>query len=115
MVGIPIITDQEPLQAKYQRPELCQNTIARHSFYEKLDRSQIYKLTTITAPAGYGKSTAVADWVERSNRDNLNVSWLTLEPADNDPIRFWIVFLHAWKRPCRESAKRQKPNWHQEN
>lgn len=43
-------------------------------------------LTLVTAPSGYGKTTAVSDWARRSL---IPVGWLSLDPEDNDAVRFW--------------------------
>ena len=43
-------------------------------------------LTLVVAPMGYGKTTAVYEWVERSG---AQAAWLSLDEGDNDPILFW--------------------------
>ncbi len=50
------------------------------------------KLTLISAPAGFGKTTLLSEWIPTSPRP---VTWLSLEEADNDPIRFWTYFMAA--------------------
>jgi ATP/maltotriose-dependent transcriptional regulator MalT len=50
------------------------------------------KLTLISAPAGFGKTTLLSEWILTSPR---RVAWLSLEEADNDPTRFWAYFLAA--------------------
>lgn len=44
------------------------------------------KLTLVTAPPGYGKSTIVSDWVRN---ERINACWLSLDEGDNDVLRFW--------------------------
>lgn len=60
------------------------------------------KLTLISAPAGYGKTTLVAEWVAnlQSKTSNLKlpISWLSLDEADNDPVRFFRYFLAAFQQ-----------------
>jgi LuxR family maltose regulon positive regulatory protein len=46
----------------------------------------------ISAPAGYGKSTLLSDWVQQAE---IPVSWLSLDVNDNDPTRFWTYFVAA--------------------
>ncbi|MEW5868224.1 MAG: LuxR C-terminal-related transcriptional regulator [Chloroflexota bacterium] len=59
------------------------------------------KLTLVSAPAGYGKTTLVAAWlgggVEGKARVALSsrVAWLSLEESDNDPARFLAYFIAA--------------------
>jgi LuxR family transcriptional regulator, maltose regulon positive regulatory protein len=51
-------------------------------------------LTLICAPAGWGKTTLLADWAG-SQPHGHHVAWLRLERADNDPDRFFAYFLAA--------------------
>jgi ATP/maltotriose-dependent transcriptional regulator MalT len=50
------------------------------------------KLTLISAPVGYGKTTLVSDWLSKLN---ISVAWLSLDPEDNDPLRFWMYVIAA--------------------
>jgi LuxR family maltose regulon positive regulatory protein len=49
-------------------------------------------LILVTAPAGYGKTTIISEWV---NQINLPVAWLTLDEGDNDLARFLIYIIAA--------------------
>ncbi len=51
-----------------------------------------HPLALIVAPAGYGKTTLAAAWVEQLGRP---AAWLTLDEADDDPLRFFTYFLAA--------------------
>jgi LuxR family maltose regulon positive regulatory protein len=53
------------------------------------------KLTLVSAPAGYGKTTLVADWIDSSQAP---AAWLSLDQADNDPIRFLTYVIGAMQR-----------------
>ena len=50
----------------------------------------------IAAPAGYGKTTVVAQWLDRLTGRNL--AWVALDAADNDPVRFWTHIVTALER-----------------
>ncbi|HSJ44638.1 MAG TPA: LuxR C-terminal-related transcriptional regulator [Euzebyales bacterium] len=50
-------------------------------------------LTIVVAPAGWGKTTLLAQWA--TNAATEPVAWLTLDEADNDPVRFWIYLVTA--------------------
>jgi LuxR family maltose regulon positive regulatory protein len=68
------------------RPELVDR------FNNGLDR----KLTLISAPAGFGKTTLVSHWLENlQNSQTVKVAWLSLDEDDNDPVRFLTYFVTA--------------------
>ena len=50
------------------------------------------RLTVVSAPAGWGKTTLVAEWAHQTD---LPVAWLDLEEADNDPLRFFEAVAAA--------------------
>jgi LuxR family maltose regulon positive regulatory protein len=50
------------------------------------------KLTVVSAPAGWGKSTLLAEW---ANQTSMKVAWVSLEEGDNDPLRFFRVVAAA--------------------
>ncbi len=52
------------------------------------------RLTLVSAPPGFGKTSAVAAWIA-SHPEAPHVAWLSLDEADNDPVRFWNHFLAA--------------------
>ena len=54
------------------------------------------RLTLISAPAGFGKSTLAGEWVAALGA--RPVSWLSLDAADNDPGRFFIYFINALQK-----------------
>ena len=52
------------------------------------------KLTLIRAPAGWGKSTLLADW-HALESETRPFAWVALDGGDNDPVRFWTYLIHA--------------------
>jgi LuxR family transcriptional regulator, maltose regulon positive regulatory protein len=52
------------------------------------------KLTLIRAPAGWGKTTLLADWYA-SAAETRSFAWLALDRGDNDPVRFWTYLIEA--------------------
>ncbi len=67
-------------------------TIARPALVERLNQGLVGKLTIIAAPAGFGKSTLVSQWVQGLGRP---ASWLTLDGYDNEPARFLTYLIAA--------------------
>lgn len=60
-----------------------------------LAQERSYKLTLVTAPAGYGKTTLLAQWAQASRHP---VAWLSLDEEDNDAERFFRYLLAAWEK-----------------
>jgi len=80
------------------RPEL----VPRARLIEKLNEGLHRKLSLISAPAGFGKTTLVTDWLDnlRGNTKNESLAenkntWLSLDEGDNDYARFLTYFIAA--------------------
>jgi LuxR family maltose regulon positive regulatory protein len=80
------------VKTKYRVPGLNKQLLPRRMANHMLEDSLSHKLTLITAPAGYGKSTAVLKWLEQSQ---LPSAWLSLDTGDNDALVFWRYFCAA--------------------
>jgi LuxR family maltose regulon positive regulatory protein len=59
---------------------------------ERLNEGLHRKLTLISAPAGFGKTTLVSEWISNCGRP---VAWLSLDEGDNNPTRFLIYLVAA--------------------
>jgi LuxR family transcriptional regulator, maltose regulon positive regulatory protein len=66
--------------------------VRRSRLIERLDAGLHGKLTLVSAPAGFGKTTLVSDWVARCGRPT---AWLSLDHGDNDPMRFLTYLVAA--------------------
>jgi len=66
--------------------------LPRPRLTQELNKGLKYRLNLVVAPAGYGKTTAVAEW---ARQNNLPVTWFSLDEGDNDPVRFWSYLLMA--------------------
>ena len=84
--GRPII--RAKLEAPVPRPR-----VSRRDLLEHCARSP-RKLTLIRAPAGWGKSTLLADWHELDSEERP-FAWVALDGGDSDPVRFWTYLIHA--------------------
>jgi LuxR family maltose regulon positive regulatory protein len=79
---------------KLHRPRLRPNLVARTRLIDRLNEGlrQNRKLTLLTAPAGFGKTTLVADWLQQLDRP---FAWICLDEGDNDPVRFLPLVVAA--------------------
>jgi len=64
--------------------------VSRPRLVERLNVGLDRKLTLIAAPAGFGKTTLLSEWIPQSPRC---VTWLSLDDGDNDSTRFWTYFI----------------------
>ena len=80
---------------KMHKPELPDGLIHRLELIERLENGHHKLLTMVVAPAGYGKSTLVCDWLARHIHHYL---WWQIDPEDNDLRRFlqnWVALTAA--------------------
>jgi len=80
------------LTTKLYVPPLRENVVLRPYLIKRLNEGLRRKLTLVSAPAGFGKTTLLSKWV--SGCDHPAV-WLSLDEGDNDPARFWSHFIAA--------------------
>ncbi len=83
------------LSTKLNIPPPHPNLVPRPRLTERLEDGLTRKLTLISAPAGYGKTTLVSDWITRSQ---TSAAWLSLETSDNDLPRFFSYLIAALQR-----------------
>jgi LuxR family maltose regulon positive regulatory protein len=73
------------LRVKLDVPRQPERRIRRPRLRERLDGARAARLLLLSAPAGFGKTTALVDWLTSSG---MSCAWLTLDAHDNDPARF---------------------------
>ena len=89
------MSDPRPLlTAKLRVPGLSSSTVVRSRLHERLGSAASVPLTTIVAPAGWGKSTLLAAWAGDPDWQG-RVAWLSLDEADDEPVRFWTYAVSA--------------------
>jgi LuxR family maltose regulon positive regulatory protein len=76
------------LEAKLQPPLERSEWVARTRLLEKLWHANRRPVTLIAAPAGYGKTTVVTQWLA-SAIGPASVAWISLDLSDNEPVRLW--------------------------
>ena len=73
------------LRTKLNKPTPISKLIFRKEIIDKLENVNEKKLTLVSAPAGYGKSTIISQWI---NQCNLSYSWYSIDKSDNDIVTF---------------------------
>ncbi|CNE46603.1 transcriptional regulator MalT [Yersinia enterocolitica] len=79
------------IPSKLSRPVRLQNTVIRDRLLVKLSGVANYRLTLINCPAGYGKTTLIAQWAA----DQSDLGWYSLDESDNQPERFATYLVAA--------------------
>ena len=101
------------LVPKLRPPRRAASLVTRPRLLARLDAGLDGKLTLLSAPAGFGKTTLVSQWIaERSTHQSDQhplppVAWVSLDSGDNDPVRFWryvMTACQAWQAMPGQSA-----------
>jgi LuxR family transcriptional regulator, maltose regulon positive regulatory protein len=86
------------LETKLYVPRSRRGLVPRPRLSERLDRGTASKLTLVSAPAGFGKTTLVTEWLAAGSgapATERPAAWLSLDRADNDPASFWTYVIAA--------------------
>jgi LuxR family maltose regulon positive regulatory protein len=83
------------LETKLHVPRWRRNLVARPRLSERLSRGAESALTLVSAPAGFGKTTLLAEWLAAAAAGERSVAWLSLDQRDNDPALFWTYLVAA--------------------
>ncbi|MCU1637942.1 MAG: helix-turn-helix transcriptional regulator [Microbacteriaceae bacterium] len=80
-------------------PLTGQNAVSRMRLVKRLQDGvdSGHKLTLVSAPAGFGKTTLLSEWLASAQRSEpgVGVAWLSLDEGDNDPSRFLTYLVAA--------------------
>lgn len=85
-------------------PTLREGVVERRRLSERLERGATSKLTLISAPAGFGKTTLVAAWLATRSSGAQAVAWLSLDQTDNEPTTFWTHLIAALQKATAEQT-----------
>ncbi|HXA59528.1 MAG TPA: hypothetical protein VNW94_10240, partial [Streptosporangiaceae bacterium] len=86
------------LETKFYLPRSPRGLVPRPRLRERLDRGAVSRLMLVSAPAGFGKTTLLAEWLAAgpaAPTDERSAAWLSLDPGDNDPASFWTYVIAA--------------------
>src|SRR5437762_4265149 len=81
-------------ETKFYVPRWRRGLVPRRRLSDRLNRGAESKLTLVSAPAGFGKTTLLADWLAAA-ADGQTVTWLSLDQSDNHPASFWTYLITA--------------------
>jgi LuxR family maltose regulon positive regulatory protein len=90
------------LLTKLHIPPASQNIVHRQELYEKLNIGLTRKLILISAPAGFGKTTIISDWI---NQHKIPTVWFSLDNGDNDPTDFLSYIISGIQGIHKEFGK----------
>ena len=80
------------LATKLYIPAPRPGSVMRPRLMDRLNAGLRGKLTLVSAPAGFGKTTLITEWI---STDDLLVAWLSLDDGDSDPVRFLAYVITA--------------------
>src|SRR6201996_6495497 len=86
------------LETKFYVPRARGDRVPRPRLAERLDRGSASKLTLVSAPAGFGKTTLLTEWLAAgpaAAADRRRAAWLSLDPGDNNLASFWAYVIAA--------------------
>ncbi len=83
------------LTSKYRRPSPRPGTVRRPRLAERFTPVALPAVTVVSAPAGFGKTTALIEWLAADTSAEPAVAWLSLERGDSDPGVFWTYVVTA--------------------
>jgi LuxR family maltose regulon positive regulatory protein len=97
-MDMPMLFHDQLLATKFFVPSSSHCLIARPQLTTLLKQSLQSKLTLISAPAGFGKTTLLSSWMRSFPQEDLgapHVAWVSLDEGDNEPVLFWTYALTA--------------------
>jgi LuxR family transcriptional regulator, maltose regulon positive regulatory protein len=83
------------LTSKYQVPLARPHAVERRRLTGRLDVTALPPLTVVAAPAGFGKTTLLTEWLATLAGHETLVGWLSLDEHDNSPTLFWRYVASA--------------------
>ena len=89
------------LTTKLHIPPTRPRLVPRLRLIERLNAGLAGKLILVSAPAGFGKTTLLAEWVQTVGTQHVapvHIAWISLDEDDDDPARFWAYVIAALGR-----------------
>ncbi|RNL57348.1 helix-turn-helix transcriptional regulator [Arthrobacter oryzae] len=76
-------------------PKVRRHVVTRPRLLDRLRRGTESRLTLVSAPAGFGKTTLLSAWLGGMEEDHRRIAWVSLDAADRDPASFWAYVVSA--------------------
>ncbi|QUJ70527.1 HTH-type transcriptional regulator MalT (plasmid) [Photobacterium sp. GJ3] len=92
------------IPSKLTRPARLHNAILRPRLLDLLQHAPAYRLVLFRSPAGYGKTTMAAQWLN----EHPHTGWFNLDDNDNDPFRFANYLLQALNKASQDACLKTK-------
>ena len=89
--GIPL------LESKLRAPRRRTGVVRRDRLAQRIDREGLPSLALVSAPAGFGKTTLVTEWLAEGPAA-ARVAWLSLDRGDSDPSVYWAYVVAALRK-----------------
>lgn len=86
------------LETKLHWPPAREDWVERVRLLDRLDSAMDRPVALVAAPAGFGKTTLVAQWLASSRSRRVSAAWVSLDEGDNDPGRLWTHVATALER-----------------
>src|SRR4051812_29985395 len=84
------------LETKFHLPKRRRgNLVVRNRLSERLSHGTESTLTLVSAPAGFGKTTMLAECLAAPGAEARSLAWLSLDQRDNDPALYWTYVIAA--------------------
>ena len=95
------------LATKLNLPQPRPDHLGRARLIERLNQGMAREVILVCTPAGFGKTTMLAEWAAGAG---WPVAWLSLDPEDGEPARFWRFVVAAIDRVCGGLAEHLLPS-----
>jgi LuxR family maltose regulon positive regulatory protein len=92
------VGDRTLLATKLHLPRRRHDAVRRERLTDRLAAANDASVTLVSAPAGFGKTSLLADWLGDVDDTAASAAWLALDDADNDPTLFWTYVIAAIRR-----------------
>lgn len=105
MDGSSPASDELPLlESKLHVPRRRRAVVTRARLAQRLDRDALSAVVLVSAPAGFGKTTLLAEWLAADGEMTKRTAWLSLDRRDSDPAVFWTYVVAAVRKVAADAG-----------